>query len=64
VGVCSGRRDRIVGDYFGDSALNGQILTFKGKTHLPWEQIKSGVDVAMEDLGKAYQKAAAEISKP
>lgn len=29
-----------------------------------WAQVKSGVDAAMEDLGKAYQKAAAEFSKP
>jgi uncharacterized protein HemX len=28
-----------------------------------WEQIKSGVDAAMEDLGNAYKKAAAEFSK-
>ena len=28
-----------------------------------WEQLKSGVDAAMEDLGNAYKKAAAEFSK-
>ena len=28
-----------------------------------WEQIKSGIDAAMEDLGNAYKKAAAEFSK-
>jgi radical SAM superfamily enzyme YgiQ (UPF0313 family) len=28
-----------------------------------WEQIKSGIEAAMEDLGKAYKKAAAEFSK-
>jgi len=28
-----------------------------------WEQVKSGVDAAMEDLGNAYKKAAAEFSK-
>ena len=27
-----------------------------------WEQIKSGVDAAMEDLGNAYKKVAAEFS--
>ena len=27
-----------------------------------WEQVKSGVDAAMEDLGNAYKKAAAEFS--
>jgi F0F1-type ATP synthase membrane subunit b/b' len=29
-----------------------------------WEQIKSGLETAMADLGKAYKKAAAEFSKP
>ena len=28
-----------------------------------WDQVKSGVNAAMEDLGKAYQKAAAEFGK-
>ena len=28
-----------------------------------WEQVKSGVDAAMDDLGNAYKKAAAEFSK-
>jgi hypothetical protein len=28
-----------------------------------WEQIKSGVDAAMEELGNAYKKAAAEFGK-
>ena len=28
-----------------------------------WDQIKSGIDAAMEDLGNAYEKAAAEFSK-
>jgi len=28
-----------------------------------WEEIKSGIDAAMEDLGNAYKKAAAEFSK-
>ena len=28
-----------------------------------WEQLKSGIDAAMEDLGNAYKKAAAEFSK-
>ena len=28
-----------------------------------WEKIKSGIDAAMEDLGNAYKKAAAEFSK-
>ena len=28
-----------------------------------WGQIKSGIEAAMEDLGKAYKKAAAEFSK-
>ena len=28
-----------------------------------WEQVKSGIDAAMEDLGNAYKKAAAEFSK-
>jgi len=28
-----------------------------------WEQLKSGIDAAMEDLGNAYKKAAAEFSE-
>jgi hypothetical protein len=28
-----------------------------------WERLKSGIDSAMEDLGNAYKKAAAEFSK-
>jgi hypothetical protein len=28
-----------------------------------WEQLKLGIDAAMEDLGSAYKKAAAEFSK-
>jgi F0F1-type ATP synthase membrane subunit b/b' len=28
-----------------------------------WDQLKSGIDTAMEDLGNAYKKAAAEFSK-
>ena len=28
-----------------------------------WEQLKSGIDAAMDDLGNAYKKAAAEFSK-
>lgn len=28
-----------------------------------WEQIKSGIEAALEDLGNAYKKAAAEFSK-
>jgi len=28
-----------------------------------WEQLKSGIDAAMDDLGNAYKKAVAEFSK-
>jgi len=28
-----------------------------------WEQLKTGIDAALEDLGSAYKKAAAEFSK-
>jgi chromosome segregation ATPase len=28
-----------------------------------WDQLKSGIDAAMDDLGNAYKKAAAEFSK-
>jgi hypothetical protein len=28
-----------------------------------WEQLKSCIDAAMEDLGNVYKKAAAEFSK-
>ena len=29
-----------------------------------WEQLKSGIDTAVEDLGNTYKKVAAEFSKP
>ena len=29
-----------------------------------WEQLKSGIDAAMEDLGNTYKKVVAEFSKP
>ncbi len=29
-----------------------------------WDQIKSGIDAALEDLGSAYKKAVAELSNP
>jgi hypothetical protein len=28
-----------------------------------WDQLKSGIDAAMDDLSDAYRKAAAEFSK-
>jgi hypothetical protein len=28
-----------------------------------WDQLKSGIDAAMEDLGNAYKKVVAEFSK-
>ena len=28
-----------------------------------WDQVKSGIDAALEDLGNAYKKAAAEFNK-
>ena len=37
----------------------------EGKLHRvkAWEQLKTGIDAALEDLGNAYKKAAAEFSK-
>jgi hypothetical protein len=29
-----------------------------------WEQVKSGIEEALEELANAYKKAAAEFSKP
>jgi hypothetical protein len=42
------------------SAKLKELSSSSGKA---WEQLKSGIDAAMEDLGNAYKKAAAEFSK-
>jgi predicted RNase H-like nuclease (RuvC/YqgF family) len=37
-----------------------ELSSSSGKS---WDQVKSGIDAAMDDLGNAYKKAAAEFSK-
>jgi len=44
-------------------AVSGKLKELGSAGGIVWEQIKSGIDAAMEDLGKAYKKAAAEFSK-
>ena len=42
------------------SAKLKEMSSSSGKA---WEQLKSGIDAAMDDLSNAYKKAAAEFSK-
>ena len=42
------------------SAKLKELSSSSGKA---WEQLKSGIDAAMDDLGNAYKKAAAEFGK-
>ena len=44
-------------------AVSGKLKELGSAGGNAWEQIKSGIEAAMEDLGKAYKKAAAEFSK-
>ena len=44
-------------------AVSEKLKELGSSSASAWEQIKSGIDVAMEDLGNAYKKAAAEFSK-
>ena len=40
----------------------GKLKALSSSSGNAWEQIKSGIDAAMEDLANAYKKAAAEFS--
>ncbi|MGA8240618.1 MAG: hypothetical protein WB818_08595 [Desulfobacterales bacterium] len=42
------------------SAKLKELSSSSGKA---WEQLKSGIDAAMDDLGNAYKKAVAEFGK-
>jgi len=42
------------------SAKLKELSSSSGKA---WEQLKSGIDAAMDDLGNVYKKAAAEFGK-
>ena len=44
-------------------AVSEKLKELSSSSANAWEQIKSGIDAAMEDLGNAYKKAAAEFSK-
>lgn len=44
-------------------ALSEKLKELGSSTGNAWEQLKSGIDAAMEDLGNAYKQAAAEFSK-
>jgi len=44
-------------------AVSKKLKELSSSSGNAWEQIKSGIDAAMEDLGNAYKKAAAEFSK-
>ena len=44
-------------------AVSEKIKELGSSSEGAWEQIKSGIEAALEDLGNAYKKAAAEFSK-
>ena len=44
-------------------AVSEKLKELSSSSGNAWEQIKSGIDAAMEDLGNAYKKAAAEFGK-
>ena len=43
--------------------VSGKLKDLGSSSGHAWEQLKSGIDAAMEDLGNAYKKAAAEFGK-
>jgi chromosome segregation ATPase len=43
--------------------VSGKLKDLSSASGNAWDQLKSGIDSAMEDLGNAYKKAAAEFSK-
>ena len=44
-------------------AVSEKIKELGSSSEGAWEQIKSGIEAALDDLGDAYKKAAAEFSK-
>jgi uncharacterized protein YlxW (UPF0749 family) len=44
-------------------AVSEKLKELSSSSANAWEQIKSGIEAALEDLGNAYKKAAAEFSK-
>ena len=44
-------------------AVSEKLKELSSSSANAWEQIKSGIDAAMKDLGNAYKKAAAEFGK-
>jgi chromosome segregation ATPase len=43
--------------------VSGKLKDLGSSSGHAWEQLKSGIDAAMEDLGNAFKKAADEFSK-
>ncbi|MEJ2037460.1 MAG: hypothetical protein P8X55_00815 [Desulfosarcinaceae bacterium] len=43
--------------------VSKKLMNLSSSSGNAWEQIKSSIDAAMEDLGDAYKKIAAEFSK-
>ena len=44
-------------------AVSEKLKALGSSSEGAWEQIKSGIDAALEDLGNTYKKVAAEFSK-
>ena len=44
-------------------AVSDKLKELGSSSEGAWEQIKSGIDAALEDLGNTYKKVAAEFSK-
>ena len=44
-------------------AVSEKLKELGSSSEGAWEQIKSGIEAALDDLGDAYKKAAAEFSK-
>jgi hypothetical protein len=47
----------------GRARITEKLKELSSSSGSAWEQLKSGIEAAMEDLGNAYKKAAAEFSK-
>jgi hypothetical protein len=45
-------------------AVSEKLKELGSSSKNAWEQLKSGVDTAMEDLGNTYKKTAAEFNEP
>jgi F0F1-type ATP synthase membrane subunit b/b' len=43
--------------------VSEKLKNLSSSSENAWEQVKLGIDAAMEDLGNAYKKAKAEFSK-